>query len=427
MNLGKNLPRDLQLVECENFWKQRLVPEKTILLAKGLGPGALLQLAYTTRVENIIQPEVMSAESEIQCSATLIKDPRSFLNDPGKAILGAECQKTFAQKFTSSKEKQDYLKAIRAAVFNIPQGRSVVDAVVAIADELFTNAIYNAPTGHGASRKSAVVLDAPNFGEIFVNHNDEYLVIGCRDTYGSLVLEAVLFNLYDIYQRGIASSIRPGTGGAGIGFRMMFGHCVSSYIVVDPARETLVCFALQLGSHGKRRQVPFKNIHFRRIGSGLMGGLKTVRGSFNDMPILQMFGIINEDANFDSIELPEHSELLLDGGGITSINSCGTREFIAWIKEISAQRPIVYLRCSRVLVEQLGIVDGFLPPNARVESVYVPYFCENCESVTSLLIEQKDFPTVEKMTLPASIKCSNCEKDAQIDIIEHEYFRFLPH
>lgn len=425
MSARNKLPSDITLLDAKSFWKQQPLPEKTILLAEGLTPGNLLQLAYTTRVENIVQREVMSLDQEIIAATALISDPHAVLADAAKFILKSDYKTAFAQKFNSSGEKQNFLKVLRASSFNIPHARASVDPITTIADELFTNALYNAPTGHGGSRKSAVEIDPALSAEIFLQHDDEHLLIGCRDRFGSLVLEAVLFNLYDIYQRGIASSIRPGTGGAGIGFRMMFGLCVSTYIIVDPGKQTLICFVLPLGARSKRRQSPFKNIHLRRVGSGLMNGLKIVRGSSNDKEILQFFGPINEDVKFEQVILPEGAEIFLDMGGVTSMNSFGTKEFLTWTKEIQKQKRIVYLRCPQSIIDQFSIVGGLLSEKSSVESLYVPYYCSHCEASSSILLDKKDFPIRGTNRVPSKGKCPNCEKDTELDIIESEYFRFL--
>ena len=428
MAIKKTPPKalgDITLLEANSFWKQRPLPAKTILLAEGLTPGKLLRLAYNTRVGNIVQREVMNLEREVNASHVLIRSPDEVLANPAKVILKQNYKTAFNQKFTSSDEKQIFLTNLRASVFEIPHARATVDPVATIADELFTNALYNAPTGHGGSRKAAVELDASQSAELFVEHDDENLLIGCRDRFGSLVLEAVLFNLYDIYQRGIASSIRPGTGGAGIGFRMMFGLCVSTYIVVDPGKQTFVGFVLPLGAGAKRRQSPLKNIHFSRIGSPLMNELKIVRGSSNDREILQFFGAINEESKLEKIIPPAGDQLLLDLGGVTSINSCGTRDFLNWIKEIQKQKHIVYMRCPRSIIDQFSIVGGLLNEKTSIESLYLPYFCTHCEEGSAVLLESKEFPVDNRHAVPSANKCPNCDQDTELDVIESEYFRFL--
>ena len=103
----------------------------------------------------------------------------------------------------------------------------------------------------------------------------------------------------------------------------------------------------------------------------------------------------------------------------------GIREWIKWLKGIPENVQINYENCPRIFVDQMNMVEGFLPPRAKVASFQLPYYCEECDSETNVLMARdKDFSKA-KPTPKGMPKCQSCGKDAEIDVVEQKYFRFL--
>lgn len=136
-------------------------------------------------------------------------------------------------------------------------------------------------------------------------------------------------------------------------------------------------------------------------------------------------GRIDEDSNFPVVDYKDVSFINYDFENLTHINSCGIREFVLWGRKIPAKIKVVYSRCPRILIEQINMIDGIMVKNGRIDSFYVPYFCENCDTARLILVEKERDYLDGKLVLSEFIKCSQCSEEAEIDIIESKYLKFL--
>ncbi|NQZ00305.1 MAG: hypothetical protein HRT45_06505 [Bdellovibrionales bacterium] len=136
-------------------------------------------------------------------------------------------------------------------------------------------------------------------------------------------------------------------------------------------------------------------------------------------------GSIDEDAVFSGLEAAGAQSVSLDLDNVKSINSCGIREWIKWVKTIPGESKITYKKCPKVIVDQINMVAGFLPDNAKVESFYVPYFSEDSGNEKMVLFEEgKDFNGGE-VTAPDEFTDEETGDEMEMDVIESKYFKFL--
>ncbi len=155
-----------------------------------------------------------------------------------------------------------------------------------------------------------------------------------------------------------------------------------------------------------------------------MGALKIGEDVHGDKVSLKLAGPIDEDANFPNIDLSTFNEVTIDFKSVTAINSCGIREWIKWMNSGNGAQ-IVYEYCPKVIVDQINMVDGFLPANAVISSFYVPYFCESCDNLDAKLHTDPASLANGTIKVPAQIPCTKCNQAAEIDVIETKYFKFL--
>src|SRR4051812_10372568 len=104
--------------------------------------------------------------------------------------------------------------------------------------------------------------------------------------------------------------------------------------------------------------------------------------------ILQISGGVDEDANFQQIDTGAYKSIVLDLAGITGINSVGIREWMKWIKTFNAEVQFTIRRCPKIIVDQINMVAGFLPPKAMIESFFVPYYSDASGSEKMILFEK---------------------------------------
>ena len=115
---------------------------------------------------------------------------------------------------------------------------------------------------------------------------------------------------------------------------------------------------------------------------------------------------------------------MIDLEGVTAINSVGIREWIKWIKGFPASLKLSVRRCPKIIVDQINMVAGFLPPSTTVESFFVPYYADGSGSEKMVLFEKgKEYKDGE-LHPPAEIKDDSGEL-MEMDVIEAKYFKFL--
>ena len=156
-----------------------------------------------------------------------------------------------------------------------------------------------------------------------------------------------------------------------------------------------------------------------------MGQFKADKIQQGEELTVKLTGHIDEDAVFTGLELGQNNRITLDLAEVTAINSCGIREWIKWIRTAGESSSIVYRNCPKVIVDQINMVEGFLPANAKVESFYVPYYCDSTGNEKMILFKEgAEFKNGEVFP-PAEVKDDESGEAMEMDVIEAKYFKFL--
>lgn len=139
---------------------------------------------------------------------------------------------------------------------------------------------------------------------------------------------------------------------------------------------------------------------------------------------IEITGQLDEDAIFEEQSLGAADKIVIDLEKVKSINSCGIREWIKWIRSAKTDVPIELFNCPKVVVDQINMVAGFLPDNGVVRSFYVPFFCEDSGTEKMVLFEK------DKQFDDTGLKSIEVVKDdegneMEMDVIEAKYFKFL--
>lgn len=138
---------------------------------------------------------------------------------------------------------------------------------------------------------------------------------------------------------------------------------------------------------------------------------------------MKLVGIIDEDVDFKEFSVSQVPDLAIDLQDLKSINSCGIREWIKWLSE-NASGKIELHNCPKVIVDQINMVEGFLPKNGKVLSFYVPYFNEENGSEKNVLFKLGTEFTDSGVNPPASVKDDDGQP-MEMDVIEAKYFKFI--
>ncbi len=142
--------------------------------------------------------------------------------------------------------------------------------------------------------------------------------------------------------------------------------------------------------------------------------------------LIRFSGQVDEEAKF-----PEKSDLgakvFIDLAGVTAINSIGIRSWILWFSQYP-NTHFTFLNSPKALVMQMNMVEGFLPEQAEVLSMQVPFYCETCDEEKDVLFELGKQVKVSGDSVKLDYKKSEiCKPDCEIelDVTESKFFRFL--
>lgn len=142
---------------------------------------------------------------------------------------------------------------------------------------------------------------------------------------------------------------------------------------------------------------------------------------------LHLKGSLDEHSSaLDGVEVNPDFDLHLDLKDLTAINSLGIRNFHDWIFGVKCQKLKLF-HCPRVFVNQLNMVDGFMPSKTEIESFFVPYYAEETgQEVQVLFTKYLEFK-YERGLLRLSVPKIQDSKGhtMELDVMRDQYFRFL--
>ena len=249
-----------------------------VAIAESMDPLNILTVAMASNFNHICQKKGHAFKEEVETAKVMIENPDAFFQYPiatiltpfdlsdvsERALLASECN------FNSSEQKQDVLNELYVAMNSKGLAQTIIEDVMAVSDEMFTNAVFNAPfvdfksqVNPGVNRKELnITLDEGRFGRIFLAHDEKRLVVGCQDPFGSLSLEKYLKKIHRSYEKGPAATMNFGPGGAGIGSYIIFNAGASLYFGVWPHQSTIICCVIPLGLTNRKRMGLAKHVHW---------------------------------------------------------------------------------------------------------------------------------------------------------------------
>jgi anti-anti-sigma regulatory factor len=134
---------------------------------------------------------------------------------------------------------------------------------------------------------------------------------------------------------------------------------------------------------------------------------------------LRLAGSLDESAQLPAYPDGILGRLIVDLEQLNMINSMGIRKWVDWTKTIRCKGGMTLIKCSTAVVTQLNVLYGFLPPDAKVESFFVPYHCDHCG-------HEEAFLWVVSGQQPENTRvCPKCADMMEIEVIRERYFSFL--
>ncbi|NRA45295.1 MAG: hypothetical protein HRU09_10105 [Oligoflexales bacterium] len=145
-----------------------------------------------------------------------------------------------------------------------------------------------------------------------------------------------------------------------------------------------------------------------------------------DVDIISFNGHINEDAEIALAGLKEqlNKDCVFNLKEIKSINSCGVRAWINFIRDVDKSRTIIFEECPPEVVSQINMIPNF-KGNSKIRSVYSSYVCDNCDfQKLELFQEGKNLPKNSEAQVP-QVQCPRCGSIMEMEELEEEFFGWL--
>lgn len=171
-----------------------------------------------------------------------------------------------------SREKHAYVREVAGAAERLGCNDRTIALVEGIADELITNAIFNAPRdAEGRSRyallprRQPVVLEPHEVGVLEFACDGNFIALSQSDPFGSLTQDTIVtyLNRCLVSRSPLSPSDQVGMGssGAGIGLHRVF-QSLSKFIVnIDPGKRTEVIALIDLRLTMKKFRSMPKSFH----------------------------------------------------------------------------------------------------------------------------------------------------------------------
>lgn len=144
---------------------------------------------------------------------------------------------------------------------------------------------------------------------------------------------------------------------------------------------------------------------------------------------IQLKGSLNEYSSaLDGVVVNPNFDLNVDLKDLKAINSLGVRNFHSWIKKVQCQK-LRFLYCPRVFINQMNLVEGFLPEKSEIESFFVPYYSETTgEDLMVLFTKFLEYTKVDgKVVLKIPEMKDSQGVKMELDTFADQYFKFLKH
>ncbi len=263
-------PDDILLVDLDDVGTSEWPTDRCIALTDRLETKATLQAVRQSGIHHIIQLSNPKLNQSLQMAAHMITQPRDFIDRAAENIFGPQRENLIIERFPfrNSRQKATTLQQVKGFIETFVSSSQVLGSVDAIADELYTNAMFGAPVNPAGRRKhlhlhrsSHVELDTGASAELLIAKDDQALLVACEDTYGSLTTDSILERLIECHEKGVGNVINLGEGGTGIGLFLMIEYTTSFFMIVQPGKKTIIGGLIPYRLPGKLRAAVPKNFH----------------------------------------------------------------------------------------------------------------------------------------------------------------------
>jgi hypothetical protein len=274
----ENSEQILEIASQDELNTRSVLPP--LIIGDHLSSIVVLQLCKDKGVRHVVQRSNLEPKSETNLAKFMMDHPAEFIKFPISAILGVPNPSVetelkvadFKVQIDSPNSKFGLEEELKQYARKFKNPASAIYDISIVADELITNAIYNAPyvgvqnTTSGPARDPKnIVIDPKKRPELFAGSDGVRIVVGVRDYFGQLNTSNLIKRIQACYETNLLDQISYKEGGAGIGSFMIFDSCAGMYIAVEKGRSTTICCSFPVGMTARKRSLIPKNIHILNL------------------------------------------------------------------------------------------------------------------------------------------------------------------
>lgn len=176
-------------------------------------------------------------QTDFMRSYSLIKGENHYFTEPTRALFPYGTNAEITANFKTAHDKDSLLSQLIPFFGEMPFNWQK-QALKALVDELFMNAIYDGPKEKKQQRSNEENLNH----SFTLAHNREWVMVSCRDEFGSLDVIKFLHRLILALTHGPGKVINliETKGGAGIGCHILHHHSSALILGVKPGEVTRV-------------------------------------------------------------------------------------------------------------------------------------------------------------------------------------------
>jgi hypothetical protein len=267
-----DLKDSLEKLGSENLWvvdQLRDLPkhnpeagERVAFVPKQISNRDMLEVIKQGLAESVIQPfrpDVLLRD--IKSWVHLRSDEGRYFIDPIAILLPELIQRKDIQ-FLPNSEQKEFIR-MEVESFLHPFGnKSAHASIAAVFEELYMNAVIDAPREAG-EMPSQQVVDEKHKIDVLLGVDSHSILIGFRDYFGSLVPERLIGKLIKVADMGKFSSMNFGPfGGAGIGTTILMENSSHVFFGRQKNQISLVCCLIPRNLNNRDRQSYPRTLHF---------------------------------------------------------------------------------------------------------------------------------------------------------------------
>lgn len=238
--------------------------KNSIAVDDNANPEQVVSHLLKNPVNHFVQKNRDHFWPEVQYSLPIVKSPESYFDNGARGLAGAvgEYHKV---RFTNPKDKpflKDEVANFTQAIGSI----SVTQAVDIVVEELYMNAMIDAPREAQKRGYKTQKYDGENAAQVELYWSGPRLIVNCSDPFGALDVEKFLKRMDEVYSKGAGEAINlKGGGGAGLGCVMIFEQCLSLFLGVQQGHRTLVSCVIPVGMSNRQKTLARKSLHRIKI------------------------------------------------------------------------------------------------------------------------------------------------------------------